>query len=188
MALLKIPDENRTIEDDESIRSRLESCGIEYRRWTPTTPVPSGAPDRDVLAAYADRIEEFKQRGGYVTADVIGVTSETPGLDEMMAKYAHEHIHTEDEVRFIVEGHGLFHIHPETGPVLALEVESGDLISVPAGTLHWFTLCADRRVRAVRLFQNPEGWVPQYSESGIDSRYEPVCFGPEYLPRRQTAL
>jgi 1,2-dihydroxy-3-keto-5-methylthiopentene dioxygenase len=85
--------------------------------------------------------------------------------------------HNEDEVRFIVEGHGLLHIHPEGHPVLAVEIEAGDLISVPAGILHWFVLCGDRQVRAVRLFQNPEGWVPEYSGSGIDSRYEPVCFG-----------
>jgi 1,2-dihydroxy-3-keto-5-methylthiopentene dioxygenase len=37
-------------------------------------------------------------------------------------------------------------------------------------------------VRAVRLFQNPEGWVPHYTGSGLETRYEPVCFGPHYIP------
>ena len=182
VAHLKIPDEDRTIDDEGEIQARLGAGGIEYQKWTPDPPLEPGAPDDTVLAAYAGKIEEFKQRGGYVKADVISVTPDTPGLQEMMAKFAQEHMHGEDEVRFIVEGHGLLHVHPEEGPILALEVEPGDLISVPAGTLHWFVLCSDQQVRAVRLFQNPEGWVPNYTESGLETRYEPVCFGPHYSP------
>ena len=37
--------------------------------------------------------------------------------------------------------------------MFAIEVEAGDLIRVPKGTHHWFDLCADRRIRAIRLFQ-----------------------------------
>jgi 1,2-dihydroxy-3-keto-5-methylthiopentene dioxygenase len=188
MARLKIPDEDRILIGKSEIRELLAGCGIEYQKWSPNPPTAPGASDAEVLEAYADKIEEFNQRGGYVTADVITVSPETPGLDEMMSKFAREHIHAEDEVRFIVEGHGLFHIHPDNGPVLAIEIEAGDLISVPAGTLHWFVLCSDRQVRAVRLFQNPEGWTPKYTESGIDARYEPVCFGPEFIPQGPSTL
>ena len=81
----------------------------------------------------------------------------------MLNKFNAEHWHDEDEVRFIVEGRGLFHIHPPDGPVFAIEVEAGDLIRVPRGTHHWFDLCADRRIRAIRLFQDPSGWTPHYT-------------------------
>ena len=87
-----------------------------------------------------------------------------------------------DEVRLIVEGRGVFHIHATTGPVFALEVEAGDLIRVPKGTHHWFDLCGDRRIRAIRLFQDKSGWTPHYTESGVDKGFEPVCFGPSYIP------
>ena len=86
-----------------------------------------------MLAAYAGKIDELKARGGYVTADVIDVNADTPGLDAMLARFNTEHWHDEDEVRLIVEGRGLFHIHPPDGPVFAIEVEAGDLIRVPQG-------------------------------------------------------
>ena len=106
---------------------------------------------------------------------------DTPNLDAMLAQFSREHWHDEDEVRFIIEGRGLFHIHPREGPVFALEVEAGDLIRVPRGTWHWFDLCADRRIRAIRLFQDPSGWTPHYTDSGVDKRFQPVCFGPAHL-------
>ena len=139
------------------------------------------APAEEVLAAYAEEIERLKARGGYVTADVIDVQPQTPGLDAMLAKFSREHWHDEDEVRFIIAGRGLFHIHGKDGRVLALEVGPGDLIRVPRGTWHWFDLCADRRIRAIRLFQDPSGWTPRYTESGVDKGFEPVCFGPAHV-------
>jgi len=112
------------------------------------------------LRAYEGQVSELKRRGGYVTADVIDVKPDTPGLDTMLAKFNIEHRHDEDEVRYIIAGRGLFHIHPASGPVIAIEVEAGDLIRVPRGTLHWFDLCGDRRIRAIRLFQDATGWTP----------------------------
>ena len=140
------------------------------------------ASAEEILAAYAPEIEKLKVRGGYVTADVIDVKPGTPGLEAMLAKFNREHWHDEDEVRFIIQGRGLFHIHPPEGPVLAIEVEAGDLIRVPRGTWHWFDLCPDRRIRAIRLFQDSAGWTPHYTDSGVDQNYQPVCFGPAYLP------
>jgi 1,2-dihydroxy-3-keto-5-methylthiopentene dioxygenase len=117
-----------------------------------------------------------------VTADIIDVTPATPGLDAMLAKFSTEHWHDEDEVRFIVRGRGLFHIHPREAPVIAIEVEAGDLIRVPRGTWHWFDLCADRDIRAIRLFQDKAGWTPHYTNSGTDKGYQPVCMGVTYIP------
>jgi 1,2-dihydroxy-3-keto-5-methylthiopentene dioxygenase len=100
----------------------------------------------------------------------------------MLARFRSEHWHDEDEVRFILEGAGVFHVHPRNGPVFAIEVAAGDLIRVPGGTWHWFDLCADRRIRAVRLFQDAAGWTPQYTGSGVDRGFEPVCLGPHHVP------
>jgi 1,2-dihydroxy-3-keto-5-methylthiopentene dioxygenase len=112
---------------------------------------------------------------------VINVSPATPNLETMLAKFNREHWHDEDEVRFMIHGRGLFHIHPRTGPLTAIEVEAGDLIRVPRGTWHWFDLCGDRRIRAIRLFQDTSGWTPHYTDSGVDRNYEPVCLGPSYL-------
>ena len=87
-------------------------------------------------------------------------------------------------MRFILEGRGIFFIHPREGDVFAIEVGPGDLIRVPRGTWHWFDLCDDRRIRAIRLFQDAAGWTPHYTESGVDEGYEPVCLGPTHIAPR----
>jgi 1,2-dihydroxy-3-keto-5-methylthiopentene dioxygenase len=182
MAIVKISGEGRTIHDEGAIGGYLAERGIDFERWTPKAPLAADATSDAILAAYADKIDQLKAQGGYVTADVIDVKADTPGLDAMLARFNSEHWHDEDEVRLIVEGRGLFHIHPSTGPVFSIEVEPGDLIRVPKGTHHWFDLCGDRRIRAIRLFQDPSGWTPQYTHSGVDRGFQPVCFGPSYIP------
>ena len=182
MALVRIPDEKRSLSEAGEITRYLAGLGIDYERWEPSASVPTTASAEEILAAYAPQIEMLKARGGYVTADVIDVNPQTPGLDAMLSRFSVEHWHDEDEIRFIVAGRDVFHIHPKQGPVIAIEVEAGDLIRVPLGTHHWFDLCSDRRIRAIRLFQDPAGWTPHYTESGVDRGYEPVCLGPAYIP------
>jgi 1,2-dihydroxy-3-keto-5-methylthiopentene dioxygenase len=187
MAVLRFPDTNRTVEDESEIRAELAAVGIDYERWS-LDRAPAGSSAETVLAAYATEIDEMKQRGGYVTADVIDVTPETPGLDAMLARFDKEHTHSEDEVRFILAGRGIFFLHLG-GKVYSVEVGPGDLLRVPRGTTHWFTLCEDRRIRTVRWFQQTEGWTPEYTGSGVDAGYQPLCFGPAYLgPRVETAI
>ena len=184
MAVVRFPDEGRTVTGEAAVRETLGRVGIEYERWQPSHPVPAGAPAEAVLAAYAAEIDRLKAEGGYVTADVIDVSPQTPNLDAMLAKFRKEHWHDEDEVRFILRGRGVFHIHPKDAPVMAIEVGPGDLIRVPRGTHHWFDLCSERDIRAIRLFQDVSGWTPRYTDTGVDARYEPVCLGPSYIPAR----
>src|SRR5437867_6650781 len=168
MAILKIIDENKTLTDRRLIRDYLMACGVRYEYWMPEHRVEANAPAEEILKAYAKEIENLKASGGYVTADVIDVNAQTPGLDAMLAKFNREHWHDEDEVRFIIQGHGLFHVRPREGQVFSIQVGAGDLILLPKGTWHWFALCADRQIRAIRLFQNPSGWAPYYTDSGVD--------------------
>ncbi len=181
MAAVKIPEQQCTLSTPDEVTHFLASHGIEYEQWHSERSVPADASGETVLAAYKDKVAELSARGGYTAADVIDVKPDTPNLDVMLAKFSREHWHDEDEVRFIVAGRGIFHIHQPSAPVFVIEVEAGDLIRVPRGTLHWFDLCADRRIRAIRLFQDPSGWTPHYTDSGVDAGFQPVCFGPSYL-------
>ena len=181
MAIVTVPAEARRITDPGEIASFLAAHGIQYDRWPLEDRVDPTAPPEAILAAYAPEIEELKARGGFVTADVIDVRPETPNLDAMLAKFSKEHTHTEDEIRFILQGSGIFHVNPVSAPVFAIEVQAGDLISVPMGTRHWFDLCTERRIRAIRLFQDMTGWTPHYAEDGVHAAYEPLCLGPAHL-------
>ena len=182
MAVVRIPDENRQLSDVAAIREFLAPFGIWYEKWDVEGRIGDDVTDNEILAAYAAEIERLKERGGFVTADVINVTPETPGLDAMLEKFSQEHTHSEDELRFTVRGRGVFHIHPENGPVFGVQVESGDLINVPAGTKHWFNLCEDRTIRCIRLFEDPAGWAPHYVDDPVHENYTPICLGPNYIP------
>ena len=182
MAVVSIPDKDKVIRDSDEITEYLASVNIDYERWDNIKDVSADASDSEILDAYHDEIERLKAKGGYVTADVINIVPTTPGLDAMLNKFNKEHWHDEDEVRFIVKGHGLFHIAPPDGDVVSIEMEAGDLIRVPRGTPHWFNLCGDKTVRAIRLFQDVSGWAPHYTDSGVDAGYQRLCFGASYKP------
>ncbi len=181
MARVHIPDENRDIQEPSEIQAFLKPLGIVFEQWDVDGRIGDDVTNEEILEAYAPEIERLKAEYGFVTADVINVGPSTPGLDEMLAKFDKEHLHTEDEVRFTVRGSGVFHINLESAPVFSITVESGDLISVPKGTHHWFNLCDDKTIRCIRLFEDISGWTPHYMEDGVHGQYAPLCMGPSYL-------
>jgi 1,2-dihydroxy-3-keto-5-methylthiopentene dioxygenase len=187
MAVLRFPDAKVQIDGEIEIRAALASLGIDYERWS-LDRVPPDSSAELVLKAYRDEIDQMKRRGGYVTADVIDVNPGTPNLETMLAKFDKEHTHSEDEVRFILAGRGIFFLALD-GKVASVEVGPGDMLRVPRGTKHWFTLCEDRRIRAIRWFQDTAGWTPHYTGSNVDKGYRPLCFGPAYLgPRVESSI
>jgi len=183
MASITVANEDRRIEDPGAITEFLKPHGIWYEKWDVAGRIGAGATNEEILEAYAPEIDRLKQQGGFITADVINVTADTPGLDAMLAKFDKEHTHSEDEVRFTVEGRGVFWIHPPDDNVFAIEVEAGDLINVPAGARHWFHLCDDRTIRCIRLFEDASGWTPEYVDAGVHAHHQPMCWGTSYLPK-----
>ena len=182
MASVHIPDTDRKITQPAEIAEFLKPYGIDFEQWDVEGRIGPEATNEEILEAYDPEIQRLKEAHGFVTADVINVNPETPGLDDMLSKFDKEHLHTEDEVRFTVKGSGVFHINPEgDDPVFSITVESGDLISVPNGTHHWFNLCSDKTIRCIRLFEDVSGWTPHYMEKSAHEDYAPLCMGPNYL-------
>lgn len=181
MALVVVLDQDRKIADKGEIQQFLSKFNITYEHWDVEGRLKTDASEEEILKEYAPEIERLKKTGGYVTADVINVSPDTPGLDAMLDKFNKEHTHDEDEVRFVVAGRGVLHINPVSDKVFAVEMESGDLISVPPGTRHWFNLCQEKTIRTIRLFQQQSGWTPYYIDEGVHERFDPVCLGVTYL-------
>src|SRR5205807_8535674 len=116
MAIVRIPDENRTLREASEITAYLASIGIDYERWKPAHPAAADAAPEQILAPYATEIEELKRRSGYVTADVIDVNPGTPNLETTLATFNREHWHDDDELRVIIHGRGLLHLPPRPVP------------------------------------------------------------------------
>jgi 1,2-dihydroxy-3-keto-5-methylthiopentene dioxygenase len=173
MATLRIPDRNVTLRDPSAVRQFLDARGIVHERWSAAKDLSFANTNEHVLAAYDYLLKPFMEKGGYQTADVIRVDGHTPNLEGIREKFIREHTHSEDEVRVFVEGQGFFWFHTDghDDEVFALLCEQGDLISVPANTKHWFDLGDFPKVCAIRIFTNQAGWVPHYTNSGIDQRY-----------------
>jgi len=111
-------------------------------------------------AAYAKPLDEIRTTRGYVSMDQIHLGDATPDLDGLCAKFFTEHLHTDEEIRFVTDGAGIFDLRDEADAWLRVHVEAGDLIIVPANKYHRFTLDEQRTITCKRLFQDDSGWTP----------------------------
>jgi 1,2-dihydroxy-3-keto-5-methylthiopentene dioxygenase len=164
------PQTREVITDPAAIGERLHGLGALYERWETAAQLAPDADPQSVLEAYREPVRGLQQLYGFQSADVIGVHPEHPQKAELRAKFLDEHTHSDFEVRFFVQGRGLFYLHPGDR-VYALLCERGDLISVPAGLKHWFDLGAEPHLQCIRLFTTPEGWVANYTGDGIGKRF-----------------
>lgn len=156
--------------DPALIAAELNARGIGFERWPARIALAAGASSAQILAAYAAEITQVQARGNYPTVDAIRLTPDHPEREALRRKFLAEHTHSEDEVRFFVEGRGLFCLHIGD-EVLQVLCEADDWISVPAGTRHWFDMGSAPQFCAIRFFDNPEGWVAQFTGAGIAERY-----------------
>ncbi len=159
-----------TTDSKEKMATHLAEAGVRYEQWQTDAELEPGASQEDVIAAYRKDIDRLMQEDGYQTVDVVSLTADHPQKDEFRQKFLSEHTHSEDEVRFFVGGQGLFtlHIGEKVYEVLCTQ---GDLISVPANTTHWFDMGPNPNFIAIRLFNNPEGWVANFTGSDIATRF-----------------
>ncbi len=177
MAVLNIPDENISIKDVKEIGKYLNDRGILFDQWEAKATFSDAADQETILDAYSHVLNPYMDKNGYKTADVISINSTTPNYEAIRNKFLSEHQHTEDEVRFFVDGKGFFwfNLGGENQPIFNVMCEAGDLISVPANTKHWFDAGKENPfVKAIRVFIDQSGWVPHYTESGVDKSYNPA--------------
>lgn len=163
--------EHETLTDFDAIAGRLGKAGVQLERWQANQPLSADAGQEEVLAAYRDDIERLNRQYGFQSVDVISLRPDNPKKDEMRQKFLDEHTHDDFEVRFFVDGQGLFYLHIDNS-VYALLCTRGDLISVPANTTHWFDMGTSPDFKCIRFFTAPEGWVGNFTGSDI-SRWFP---------------
>lgn len=157
-------------DSDSEIAQQLERVGVRFEQWEASQAIAAGASQADTITAYQSDIDRLIAADGYQTVDVVSLTADHPQKDAFRQKFLAEHRHSEDEVRFFVAGQGLFSLHIND-KVYEVLCEKGDLISVPANTTHWFDMGPNPNFVAIRLFNNPEGWVANFTGSDISDRF-----------------
>ncbi len=156
--------------DKQSMAEVLAAAGVRYEQWEASATLAEQPSQDEVIAAYKSDIDRLMETEGYQTVDVVSMVPDHPEKAVFRQKFLDEHCHSEDEVRFFVEGKGLFTLHIED-KVYEVLCTKGDLISVPANTPHWFDMGSQPRFVAIRLFNNTEGWVANFTGSDIASRF-----------------
>lgn len=159
-----------TYTNEETIATVLKDVGVQFQRWEANQPLNLEAGQDEVMAAYKESIEKLNQQYNFKSVDVVSLRPDNPKKDEMRQKFLAEHRHVDFEVRFFVEGKGLFYLHIDNKVYFVL-CEKGDLISVPADTKHWFDMGENPDFKCIRLFTTPDGWVGDFTGDDIATKF-----------------
>ena len=176
MSRLRIFDEHHpeaplsTHAEHAAIARELARVGVRFEQWAANQPIAPGASQDEVIAAYHADIDRLMREEGYKAVDVVRLNPDNPDRAAFRAKFLNEHTHAEDEVRFFVAGRGLFTLHIGEH-VYEVLCERGDLIGVPDRTRHWFDMSEEPYFVAIRLFNNPAGWVAEFTGDDIAERF-----------------
>ena len=139
------------LESGETVTNeQLKANGIDY--------------DKLDINNYQADLDKKKIDHNYVAQDVVELTAQTPNLETILSKFDKEHLHADDEVRFVLAGSGIFDIRSKDDRWMRVEVYSGDYISVPKSRYHRFFCMQDNFIRCVRLFKDNTGWTPLYRQ------------------------
>lgn len=164
------PETGITTRDFAAIAEQLGKLDVRFERWQAAFEFDGDAESQTVLDAYQDAIDKLSQQYGFQSVDVISLKADHPSKDQLRNKFLSEHTHSDFEVRFFVEGRGLFYLHVED-KVYAVLCEQGDLISVPANVRHWFDMGEQPDFKCIRLFIIPDGWVAEYTGDTLSEKF-----------------
>ena len=156
--------------DAGEIQQQLNAKGVRFERWQADRQLGKAPTPETVIRAYQHAIDKLVAEKGYQSWDVISMRADNPQKDVLRTKFLSEHTHAEDEVRFFVEGAGLFCLHLD-GNIYQILCEKNDLISVPEGTAHWFDMGSAPHFTAIRIFDIQEGWIATFTGDTIAYAY-----------------
>lgn len=164
------PDNGQHFAALDDIQAQLQAIGVQFERWQAECEFTADADQQTILQAYRSSIDKLMQQYGFQSVDVISLKADHPDKAALRQKFLSEHTHDDFEVRFFVEGRGLFYLHVD-GKVYALLCEQGDLISVPAHVTHWFDMGENPHLKCIRLFTTPDGWQAKFTGSAIAQEF-----------------
>ncbi|MDP3856269.1 MAG: cupin [Stagnimonas sp.] len=159
--------------DFDLIQRELAAIGIPMERWRADAKLAPDADQATVLAAYAASVAALNAKYGFQSVDVVAMHPAHEQAATARGKFLAEHTHDDFEIRFFVDGAGVFYIRKH-GKVYQTLCTAGDLIELPANTTHWFDMGPKPLFKAIRFFTKADGWVGKFTGDEIAKSF------PEY--------
>jgi 1,2-dihydroxy-3-keto-5-methylthiopentene dioxygenase len=159
-----------TSTDPNDITHKLSAINVSFERWEADRELDDKLTQEEIIDAYHTSIDRLVGEFGFKTIDVVSLHPDHPDKKAFREKFLAEHTHDDFEVRFFVDGKGLFYLHVDDKVYIIL-CERGDLISVPANTAQWFDMGENPSFKCIRFFTTPDGWQAKFTGSDITTHY-----------------
>ena len=121
------------------------------------------AQKQEILQLLRPKTAAIEHFGNCIYYDLIAVNLASPSLYQLLAQGSRPHVHTEDQVLYLLSGECIVgFLHPD-GYLVELMLRAQEYIKVPAGVRHWFSLSASLDIKAVRYFTQARKDCPKKS-------------------------
>jgi len=131
-------------------------------RAHPPPPPPPAPPSPTRRPPESDaKLTSIRSARGYSYTDTITISPDKlPNYEAKLKIFFEEHLHTDEEIRYILEGSGFFDVRDAANAWVRIAMFAGDMIVLPAGMYHRFTLDETNYLKAMRLFVGDPVWTP----------------------------
>lgn len=109
---------------------------------------------------YSGELGRIRTARSYKNHDIITVSPDKlPNYETKIKSFFEEHLHEDEEIRCTIEGQGFFDVRRDRDQAwIRILVQAGDMIVLPAGLYHRFTLDVTNYIKVIRLFQDAPRW------------------------------
>ncbi|KAL9104791.1 MAG: hypothetical protein Q9163_000289 [Psora crenata] len=139
--------------------TQIASLGVLHYTFPPSSPSSTA------------QIEELAKARNYANRDEVTISPDAMGsvYEEKIKMFYEEHMHEEEEIRYILKGTGYFDVRDAEDKWVRIRVEPGDLLILPAGIYHRFTVDEDNYINALRLFKEQPKWTALNRSEGTEA-------------------